>query len=137
MEYRSPQTADYECIRTFLVEHGWQHRVSDPERFRRLMENTDRSVVAVEAGRIVGFARALCDDVSNGYISMVAVAEDRRRQGIGRELVSRIIGTDPEITWILRAGRQSAGFWRKLGFQPSELAMEKVRQLQAPTGREP
>jgi hypothetical protein len=31
------------------------------------------------------------------------------------------------VTWVLRAGRGSNGFWEKLGFKPSEIAMEKVR----------
>ena len=53
---------------------------------------------------MVGFARALCDGVSNGYLSMVAVAEDKRGLGIGRELVQRLTGDDPDITWVLRAG---------------------------------
>ena len=77
---------------------------------------------------MVGFARALCDGVSNGYLSMVAVAEDRRGQGIGRELVRQLMGDDPDITWTLRAGRGSEGFWRKMGFAASEIAMERPRR---------
>ena len=76
---------------------------------------------------MVGFARALCDGVSNGYLSMVAVAEDRRGQGLGRELVRRLIGDDPDMTWVLRAGRGSEGFWEKMGFAASEIAMERTR----------
>lgn len=92
-----------------------------------MLEHTDRTVVAVDGSRIVGFARALCDEVSNGYISMVAVAADKRGQGIGRELVRQLIRDDAGITWVLRAGRGSDGFWERVGFQPSEIAMERVR----------
>lgn len=127
MIFRSITREDYEAVRRFLYEMGWQDRVADPERFTKLMENTNRSVVAVDGSRIVGFARALCDEVSNGYVSMVAVAEDQRGQGIGRRLVQHLIKDDSEITWVLRAGRGSNGFWEKVGFRPSEIAMEKVR----------
>ena len=72
MEFSSITPADYERVRQFLVEVGWQHRVGSPEQFSRMMENTDRTVVAWDDSRIVGFARALCDKVSNGYVSMLA-----------------------------------------------------------------
>ena len=127
IKFRSAVPADYESLRQFLSEAGWQHRVSDSEKFKRMMENTSRIVVAVEDARIVGFARALCDEVSNGYISMVAVAPDKRGKGIGRELVRRLTKDDVEITWVLRAGRGSSGFWERVGFKISALAMERVR----------
>ena len=127
IKFRSAVPNDYEDVRQFLSEAGWQHRVSDSEKFQRMMEHTSRTVVAVDEARLVGFARALCDEVSNGYISMVAVAPDRRGQGIGRELVRQLIKDDLEITWVLRAGRESGGFWERNGFSFSELAMEKVR----------
>jgi ribosomal protein S18 acetylase RimI-like enzyme len=127
MEYQPARSHDAEAIRQFLSDLGWERRVRDPERFGILLENSDRTVVAWEGERIVGFGRALCDGVSNGYLSMVAVAVDRRGQGIGRELVRRLLGEDPALTWVLRAGRESAGFWQKLGFVASEIAMEKVR----------
>ncbi len=127
MRFRSITPEDYESVRQFLAEVGWQHRVSDAERFKQMLENTNRAVVAVDGFRIVGFARALCDEVSNGYISIVAVAPDKRGQGIGRELVRQLIKDDAGITWVLRAGRGSSGFWERVGFQSSEIAMEKLR----------
>jgi predicted N-acetyltransferase YhbS len=127
MEFRTIVPDDYEALRQFLSDAGWQHRVSDPEKFRRMMENTNRAIVVVDDSHVVGFARALCDEVSNGYISMVAVAADRRGQGIGRELVRRLIKEDAGITWVLRAGRGSERFWEKMGFKASEVAMERVR----------
>src|SRR5947209_6160691 len=127
MEFRPIAPDDYEPVRQFLSEVGWGHRVGDPGKFKKMMENTGRAVVVLEGSRVVGFARALCDEVSNGYISMVAVAADRRGRGVGGELVRRLIGNDTRITWVLRAGRGSSGFWGKMGFKPSEVAMERVR----------
>lgn len=127
MEFRSITLNDYEAARQFLAEVGWQHRVADPEKFKKTLENTTRTVIAVEGPRVVGFARAVCDEVSNGYISMVAVAPDRRREGIGSELVRRLMKDDPNITWILRAGSGSESFWQKNGFRPSAVAMERCR----------
>ena len=127
MEFRPVTPTDYEPLRQFLSDVGWHHRVSDAEQFNKMMENTGRSVVAVEGTRIIGFARALCDEVSNGYISMVAVALDQRERGIGRELVHRLTNDDDRITWVLRAGRGSGGFWKKIGFESSDIAMEKIR----------
>ena len=127
MEFRSISADDYEAVRQFLSEAGWRRRVADPSKFEKMLEHTSRAVVAVEGSRVVGFARAVCDEASNGYISMVAVAESWRGRGVGRELVRRLVGDDAGITWVLRAGRGSAGFWEKMGFTPSEIAMEKVR----------
>ncbi|HEY0405299.1 MAG TPA: GNAT family N-acetyltransferase [Pyrinomonadaceae bacterium] len=127
MEYRPIAEDEHEAVRRFLSEMGWEHRVNDAVKFRKMLEQTSRTVVAIDGSTIVGFARALCDEVSNGYISMVAVATERRGEGIGRELVRRLMQDDAGITWILRAGRGSEGFWEKMGFQPSEVARERVR----------
>ena len=129
MIFRAIRIEDFEAVRRFLAENGWEKRVADAEKFRQMMANASRTVVALDGERVVGFARALCDDVSNGYIGTIAVAEDFRRQGVGRELVERLIGDDKNITWVLRAGRGSAQFWRKMGFRLSEVAMERTRSI--------
>lgn len=128
MELRAIRPEDYEAVRRLLSESGWEQRVSDPLRFRRMMENASRTVVACDDSRIVGFARALCDEASNGYISMVAVATDMRGHGIGRKMIEYLIDDARNITWVLRAGRGSEGFWEKMGFKSSEVAMERVRE---------
>jgi predicted N-acetyltransferase YhbS len=127
MEFRQITPDDYESVRQFLSELGWQLRVADSEKFKAMMEGTSRTVVAIDGSRIVGVARAVCDEVSNGYISMVGVAADMRGQGVGSELVRRLMREDTGITWLLRAGRGSSGFWKRMGFKPSEVAMERVR----------
>ena len=127
MEYRPISQRDHEAVRQFICEAGWQHRVGDPQKFKTMMENTNRTIAAFDGQRIVGFARALCDEVSNGYVSMVAVAADKRGQGIGSELIRLLIKDDADITWVLRAGRGSDGFWAKMGFKPSAIAMERCR----------
>ena len=125
--YRAALPDDHSSIRAFLAENGWEKRVADEDRFRKMIENASRTVVAFDGERLVGFARALCDDVSNGYIGTVVVAEDKRRSGVGREMVRQLMGDDPSITWVLRAGRGSEEFWKKMGFSESSIAMERPR----------
>ena len=127
MEFRPINHRDYETRPSVSLRSRMAASGCRSSRFKRMMENTNRSVAAFEGLRIVRFARALCDEVTNGYISMVAVAADRRGQGIGSELVRQLIGDDADITWVLRAGRGSDGFWMKMGFTPSPVAMQKCR----------
>ena len=130
VNFREVRPNDYEQLQQFLSEQGWAERVRDLDRFRTMLEGSALTVVAVDGDTIVGFARALCDGATNAYISTVAVAPDQRGRGIGRELVERLMSADANghITWVLRARPDSVGFWSRLGFTPSSIAMERVRR---------
>src|SRR5207244_1750239 len=126
--YRPVTLEDYEQVKDLLLAVGWGLRVADESRLRRMLSNADRTAGAWDGDRLVGFARALCDEAFNGYIGTVCVHPDYRGQGIGAELVNQITEDSPDITWVLRAGGDSPGFWEKQGFSHSQIAMERVRK---------
>ncbi len=129
MDIREIQPSEIEPARLLLSQNGWAHRVADPDLFSQLIAKSQRAFVAVENGAVIGFARAICDDLSNGYLSMVVVASNYRRRGIGRALVMAVMGTNPAVTWVLRAGRpQEIPFFERLGFTASTIAMERTRE---------
>src|SRR5262249_42977768 len=103
MEIRDVRESEIEGARRLLHAAGWTHRVSDPLEFRDLVSRSSRAIVAVEDGEVIGFLRALTDGMTNGYISMVVVAEKHRRQGVGRALVETVMGKNRDMTWVLRA----------------------------------
>lgn len=83
-------------------------------------------------GRQVGFCRVISDKTRFAYLLDVVVADDCRRQGIGRAMV-RFAVTHPELKyvyqWLLKTS-DAHGVYAKCGFAPltdAQIWMEIVQ----------
>ena len=73
-------------------------------------------VHAYDGDRLVGFARAISDGVTNAYVSSVMVDPDYRRRGIGRDMLERLIADRRTVRFVLHTRDTAAPFYAALGF---------------------
>lgn len=130
MEIRPIRPHELEAARQLLLDAGWDRQVATPQEFAQLVAQSSLSLVAVREGVVAGFLRALTDGLTNGYVSMLVVHPQHQRQGIGRALMAAAMGAGAHMTWVLRAGgrTEAAGFYERLGFSRSTVAMERPAQ---------
>jgi len=95
-----------------------------PERIAAELED-DRTLVLVaeREGRVVGFAHATWNDDGEGYVLRTYVDPDRRREGVGRELLEatcralRERGVDRINAMVLAANDPGNAFYERFGFE--------------------
>jgi GNAT superfamily N-acetyltransferase len=99
---------------------GWPHPPS-PETHLLLLRGSDYVVlaIAVETGQVVGFVNALTDGVVSGFIPLLEVLPDFQGQGIGQELMIRMLarlGHLPNVD--LLCDPDVAPFYERFGMKP-------------------
>lgn len=77
-----------------------------------------------DAGRLIGAGRAVSDGVDISYIGDVAVHPEHQGQGIGTEIVSRLVAhSHGHKKIMLYAGPGKESFYRQFGFRRMATAM--------------
>jgi len=82
-------------------------------------------------GQVIGAGRALADGLDCSYLCDVVVHPEHQGRGIGKEIISRLVGLSKDHKKIiLYANPGKEGFYRKLGFYPMNTAMAIFRDPQ-------
>jgi ribosomal protein S18 acetylase RimI-like enzyme len=103
ISYHDTQDVDIFQLARLFEQAGWHDRSRDTGRLAKLVSGSLFVVSAWHGDRLVGFARAISDGVSDAYVRDVAVLEDYRRRGIGRELLRRLVSGRDDISFVLDA----------------------------------
>lgn len=93
-----------------------------PQILLRIFKGSDEIVLAVdsEAQRVVGYITAISDGVSCAYIPHLEVLEGRRGEGIGSELVRRMLAKLRHLYMIdLMCDPDVQPFYERLGLRTS------------------
>jgi GNAT superfamily N-acetyltransferase len=102
---------------------GWQHPFP-PEEHLRMLAESDYVVLAIDtaanANRVAGFVGALRDEVQGAFITLLEVLPAYQGQGIGRELMTRMLERLRHIQTIeLMCDPEQVPFYERFGMHPS------------------
>ena len=116
--YGDGHDIDLDQLAHLFVTAGWPHRAADRSKLALLVSRSFYVSTAHDGDRLVAFARALSDGVSNAYISTVCVLPDYRGRGVGREVVRRLVEREggTGIRWVLHARKELHPFYGLNGF---------------------
>ena len=100
---------------------GWKNPRT-PEVHLEILKNSAHVILAfdTDTDRVVGFITALTDNVEQAFIPLLEVLPEYQRQGIGTELVSRMLGKLKGMPAIdLTCDPTMQEFYAKFGMRPS------------------
>lgn len=109
-----------EHLQGFFV--GWSAAPS-PQTHLNVLNGSDEIVLAVEkaTGRVAGFITALTDGVLAAYIPLLEVLPEFQGQGIGEELVRRMLERLNGLYAIdLLCDPDVQPFYRRFGMSPAQ-----------------
>jgi GNAT superfamily N-acetyltransferase len=125
-----PARIDRDLVWTFLSEQAYWGRWRTRADVEAQLDSAWRVIGVYRAGgEQVGFARAISDGVSFGYLCDVFVVQSARGQGLGSRMVRALVDTGPGagMRWLLHTSH-SHGLYAQFGFQPADqTVMERPR----------
>jgi ribosomal protein S18 acetylase RimI-like enzyme len=83
---------DSSSLQGFFINWGWPTFPS-PQTHLDILQNSYACVIAVddESGQVVGYITAISDGILSAYIPLLEVLTEWQGQGIGSELVRRML----------------------------------------------
>lgn len=97
----------------------WSKNENSAKNITPMIKGSFCFLAAKKAGVMIGMGRVISDGFSDGYIQDVIVKKEYRGQGIGSEIIKRLVRycREKELEWVgLIAEPETANFYKKSGF---------------------
>lgn len=106
-------------LKGFFV--GWENPPS-PDTLFKLLKSSDKFVIAYDEDNktVAGFVTAITDNVLTAYIPFLEVLPNYQKQGIGKELMEKIIEQLKDFYMLdLICDKDTQDFYSRFNMQPA------------------
>lgn len=114
---RAWQDVDFPAVQRLSHAEGWPTPSERPVEAIAAWRSSWPALVAVSAGAVIGFLRAISDGAVTTYVAEVLVALDWRGRGIGSVLLDVAQRLCPGSRLDLLSTEGSGGFYEREGFR--------------------
>ena len=119
-----PEKINWEQLRQDLIDDDF-HNGRTTEQLRASFLASQQQIYVLDGDRCIGTARALSDGICNAYIIDVWTQSRYRHQGIGLEMMKRLLNACPGQHINLFTD-DACEFYMKAGFTERPVGMETV-----------
>ncbi len=128
----SPEGIGADDLNGFFV--GWPNPPS-PDKHLEILTKSDAIVLAIDetTGQVVGFITAISDGVLSAYIPLLEVLPEYQKQGIGAELVRRMLSKLNGLYMVdLLCDKELQPYYERFGMKPITAMM--IRNFERQSG---
>jgi hypothetical protein len=126
VEYRNDlEGVNWPILKSALAADNFDNGRT-PEQLQRSFQNSYAVSIAWLDGEIVAIARALSDEICNAYLVDLWTISRLRRQGIAKEMVTRLLSVLAGQHVYLQADLELIEFYHCVGFVEQPYGMSRV-----------
>ncbi len=126
-----PLRVDLDAVWRFLSSEAYWGRWRARADIEKQVRGAWRVVGCyAESGEMVGFCRAISDDVALAYLADVFVEHSHRGRGLGKRLVKAMVvdGPGADFRWLLHTA-DAHELYTPLGFAPPDATLLEIRHV--------
>ena len=97
------------------------------EKLAGVISGSSSYVTVRDSGKLIGFGRLLTDRATMAYINNMAVDPKYQRQGVGHNILEKLIEIAGEVNSIFLYTNTADSLYLRHGFQPSEKRLYILR----------
>lgn len=126
LEYSFTRHIPAEALAPLFAQAGWT-RDRTPEQIAQMIANTRVQIGVWNGNTLIGYARAVTDDLYRAYIEDVIVDEPRRGQGIGAEIMRQLLTRLDHVQELtLNCEDHLIPFYGQFGFERNDMAFMHI-----------